>query len=416
MSYPLRYWLSSAFIVVAIFCCGLNTYHGVLLGDSLGPWRVMIAGALAALWCMQAHQKGLFMMKSCPVDYAIFYVLLSATLFLLLLQITNDPFQWQNIRSSYVEFKSTIPPDKAAAFSELSLLSVLTDVGAYGQQLWGHVLWISKQLMWTIVTALLTVFAIVAFVACIIQLLFMTMADIKSGVYIVLMTFVAGVLLLSMELTSPLFNYSTFGAPCLLTGLILATNWGNLRINGDASFFHPRFYTALTRVVAKDKNIITQEHLREELVEAFEPELEDKSIAEPLAKEAEARLVREGLFTVEHADCYRLRFKKRLKLHHAALAMLGTLYILGPTGGIIELIPDNIPIIGNLDEAAILFFMFRAFYDRWRLDRAEARGELLDDPAMAPALEKSGAPLPDQSLLEEEPAPQALPHKKHDAE
>lgn len=30
---------------------------------------------------------------------------------------------------------------------------------------------------------------------------------------------------------------------------------------------------------------------------------------------------------------------------------LGSLYILNPTGGVIELIPDNIPLIGNLDEA-----------------------------------------------------------------
>lgn len=32
------------------------------------------------------------------------------------------------------------------------------------------------------------------------------------------------------------------------------------------------------------------------------------------------------------------------------LAALGVLYILSPTLGIIEFIPDNLPIIGNLDE------------------------------------------------------------------
>lgn len=35
-----------------------------------------------------------------------------------------------------------------------------------------------------------------------------------------------------------------------------------------------------------------------------------------------------------------------------ALGVLSTLYLLNPTGGIIELIPDNFPVIGNLDEAA----------------------------------------------------------------
>ena len=32
------------------------------------------------------------------------------------------------------------------------------------------------------------------------------------------------------------------------------------------------------------------------------------------------------------------------------MAFLGLIYILNPGAGVIELIPDNIPIIGNLDE------------------------------------------------------------------
>jgi len=36
----------------------------------------------------------------------------------------------------------------------------------------------------------------------------------------------------------------------------------------------------------------------------------------------------------------------------ALAGLLGLIYILNPTAGIIEIIPDNIPIIGNLDEAA----------------------------------------------------------------
>ena len=34
------------------------------------------------------------------------------------------------------------------------------------------------------------------------------------------------------------------------------------------------------------------------------------------------------------------------------LGLLSALYILNPTAGIFELIPDNLPFIGNLDEAA----------------------------------------------------------------
>ena len=37
--------------------------------------------------------------------------------------------------------------------------------------------------------------------------------------------------------------------------------------------------------------------------------------------------------------------------------LLGLLYILNPTAGLIEFIPDNLPLIGNLDEAAAVFLI-----------------------------------------------------------
>ncbi len=39
--------------------------------------------------------------------------------------------------------------------------------------------------------------------------------------------------------------------------------------------------------------------------------------------------------------------------------IIGILYILNPTAGVIELIPDNIPFIGNLDEAAAVLLILR---------------------------------------------------------
>ena len=40
------------------------------------------------------------------------------------------------------------------------------------------------------------------------------------------------------------------------------------------------------------------------------------------------------------------------------LGILSMLYILNPGAGILELIPDNIPILGNLDEAtAVMIFL-----------------------------------------------------------
>ncbi len=51
----------------------------------------------------------------------------------------------------------------------------------------------------------------------------------------------------------------------------------------------------------------------------------------------------------------------------AFTAIISVIYMLNPTWGVIEVIPDNIPIIGNLDEAtamAVLVACLRYFgYD-----------------------------------------------------
>jgi hypothetical protein len=48
---------------------------------------------------------------------------------------------------------------------------------------------------------------------------------------------------------------------------------------------------------------------------------------------------------------------------------------MNPTAGIFELLPDNLPVLGNVDEAAVLFLMYSAmrylgmrlpeFIERW---------------------------------------------------
>lgn len=40
------------------------------------------------------------------------------------------------------------------------------------------------------------------------------------------------------------------------------------------------------------------------------------------------------------------------KLLIACVGLLAVIYILNPTAGVFEIIPDNLPLIGNLDEAA----------------------------------------------------------------
>lgn len=54
----------------------------------------------------------------------------------------------------------------------------------------------------------------------------------------------------------------------------------------------------------------------------------------------------------------------------AAGMVLCSLYLLNPTFGFFELIPDNLPVIGNLDEgaaAALLLHLFRKWRDSSRI-------------------------------------------------
>ncbi len=43
------------------------------------------------------------------------------------------------------------------------------------------------------------------------------------------------------------------------------------------------------------------------------------------------------------------------------IGILSLLYILNPGAGIFELIPDNIPVIGNLDEATAVLILLSCF-------------------------------------------------------
>jgi hypothetical protein len=39
-------------------------------------------------------------------------------------------------------------------------------------------------------------------------------------------------------------------------------------------------------------------------------------------------------------------------------ALVGTIYILNPTAGFLELVPDNLPLVGNLDEGAAFMMVW----------------------------------------------------------
>jgi len=45
------------------------------------------------------------------------------------------------------------------------------------------------------------------------------------------------------------------------------------------------------------------------------------------------------------------------------LGLVGLIYILNPTAGILELLPDNLPFVGNLDEGVAFMFIWAALVE-----------------------------------------------------
>ncbi len=53
--------------------------------------------------------------------------------------------------------------------------------------------------------------------------------------------------------------------------------------------------------------------------------------------------------------------------------LLGALYVLNPGAGLFELIPDNLPLFGNLDEAAATALFLDGARTLWRRYRRSAQ-------------------------------------------
>lgn len=58
--------------------------------------------------------------------------------------------------------------------------------------------------------------------------------------------------------------------------------------------------------------------------------------------------------------CFPLKYYMKKLFLIAGIAICG-IYLINPTAGIIEMLPDNIPFIGNLDEAGATAFIIYAW-------------------------------------------------------
>ena len=63
----------------------------------------------------------------------------------------------------------------------------------------------------------------------------------------------------------------------------------------------------------------------------------------------------------------------------AAAGLLSLIYLLNPTMGIFELLPDNLPFIGNLDEATATMVLIAALrYFGWDLSDLFNKKKVID--------------------------------------
>ena len=56
-----------------------------------------------------------------------------------------------------------------------------------------------------------------------------------------------------------------------------------------------------------------------------------------------------------------------LKIIWSIVGLISLIYLLNPTAGIVELIPDNLPLIGNIDEASFTMLLRQAIVEIYRL-------------------------------------------------
>jgi uncharacterized membrane protein YkvA (DUF1232 family) len=52
------------------------------------------------------------------------------------------------------------------------------------------------------------------------------------------------------------------------------------------------------------------------------------------------------------------------------LALAGIIYLLNPTAGLFEIIPDNLPLIGNLDEGVAMMLIWYGLIEFFEGDRS----------------------------------------------
>ena len=211
--------------------------------------------------------------------------------------------------------------------------------------------------------------------------------DLKSGILWILLAGVFSAIVFTLNKAEYDANYiGIYGVVALMGSLAFSINWGNLQANGDLSQFHPNIYAILATILRTHKTVISRPHLREEISKAIAgvPVEQQQLVVDAV----EHRLAAEQIFRPMADGRLELGYQKRVGLGHIFVALITLIYLFNPGFGMIELIPDNLPVVGNLDEGLLVALVSNWIFMAWWKDRQERRGHSVDN---TPSVARPGA-------------------------
>lgn len=144
-------------------------------------------------------------------------------------------------------------------------------------------------------------------------------------------------------------------------GMTIATYWSSVFVNhhSDVIDLHPDLSILVCEVAAKGKTnaSILQRRIAQTCILLGATETES-------SQEVFQKLIHSGFFENSDSKTGELlvRDTKQMMVFHLFCGTLATAYLLFPSFGVFELIPDNIPFIGNLDEAGALIYLIKGFW------------------------------------------------------
>ena len=354
-----RIIVGDAFLVVAlVFLALLLNIQSVLFGSpNLVVGLVSIAASFGWIWI--AWSKGLFLSLHERPWAVSFYALLWLVLAVLCtLAITSSG---ELLNPGDVDPKATLQGVMAELDDQ--------DVPSWWRPgLW--LLWL-QTVGWAVVRLalgfVLVVAASLAVATLVVSSLALYVADLKTGVLVLLVVPIVLLGLLAYVSVDFAPAYTLCALGCLSLGLATGANYENLTVNGDLSRVSPeyeRIYVALRRSPGFTKGLIEVTKAREIAAEQV-GEDKAKQILDFLA-DRDGVLIRVG-------EDYRLGREKKLTVGTALMAVASFFYLLNPGFGFVDLIPDSLPVAGNVDEAAATALLLRAV-GKWREDMKTIKG------------------------------------------